>query len=63
MKFCIMNKVSATDASVEHSIEFLTMRNQKGLSFSPINTARSMLPVILKPVDGMNIGNTFYIAT
>jgi len=57
MEFCTMNKVSATDANVEQAIEFLTELYQKDLSFSAINTARSMLSVILKPVDGMTIGN------
>ena len=57
MEFCIMNRVSATEASVEQAIEFLTMLFEKDLSFSAINTAKSMLSVILKPVDGMTLGN------
>ena len=52
-----MNKVSATEASVEQAIEFLTMLFEKDLRVSAINTTRSMLSVILKPVDGMTIGN------
>jgi len=57
MDFCIVIKVSATDANVEQAIEFLTELYQKDLSFSAINIARSMLSVILKTVDGMTIGN------
>ena len=48
MEFCIMNKVSATEASIEQPIEFLAVLFEKNLSFSTINTARSMLSVILK---------------
>lgn len=56
MEFCIMNKISATDAKVEQAIEFLTMFHND-LSFSAINTARSMLSQILKPTDGLSISN------
>ena len=57
MEFCSMSKVSAIEASVEQSMEFLAMLFEKNLSFSAMNTARSMLSVILKPLDGMKSGN------
>ena len=52
-----MNKVSATGAILEQAIEFLTVLYQKDISFSAINTARSMSSVILKPVDSRTIGD------
>ena len=52
-----MKEVIATDAGVEQAIEFLTILYQRNLTFSGINTVKSMLSAIFKPVEGVSIWN------
>ena len=54
--FCNTNKVSITNPSVAEGSEFLLVLFKKGLSYSVINTARSMLSMILKTYNGIEFG-------
>ena len=61
-EFCQDLNLSPTNASISEGSEFLLMLYKKGLSYSVINTARSMLSVILPACNGTEFGKHPIIA-
>ena len=57
-EFCKDCKFSSTNASISEGSEFLLMLYKKGLSYSVINTARSILCMILPALMGQSLANT-----
>ena len=56
IEFCKSNKVCTNNASIAEGSEFLFALYKKGLSYSVINTARSMLSMLLNTYNGIEFG-------
>ena len=55
-EFCQDRNLSPTNASISEGSEFLLTLYKKGLSYSVINTARSMLSMIIPVCNGTEFG-------
>ena len=62
-EFCQDGNFSPTSTSISEASEFLLMLYKKGLSCSVINTARSMLSMILPACNGTEFGKQPVIAS
>lgn len=55
-KYCHSKNVSWVDPSISQALDFLVELYDQGLGHSALNTARSALSCILKPVNGITFG-------
>ena len=62
-EFCQDGNFSPTNTSISEASEFLLMLYKKGLSYSVISTARSMLSMILPACNGTEFGKHPIIAS
>ena len=51
-----MQQIDPVSATVPQALDFLVELFESGIGYSGINTARSALSSVLKPVDGMTFG-------
>ena len=61
MFFCSEKQVDKLNPSLKEILQFLTELQQEGLSYSAINTAKSMLSAILQIIHAKDIGNEVLI--
>ena len=55
--FCIRNKVSIMEATVQQGCQFLTELVNRGMKYSAVNTARSALSALLPKINGKTFGS------
>ena len=56
IKYCHRKHVSCVGPSISQGLDFLVELYDQGIGFSAVNTARSALPCILNPVNGITFG-------
>ncbi|XP_058973292.2 uncharacterized protein [Pocillopora verrucosa] len=54
--YCHKKQIDPVSATVPQALDFLVELFESGIGYSGINTARSALSSVLKPVDGMTFG-------
>ncbi len=55
--FCTMHKYSINKPEINNVLHFLTDLYEKGLGYTSVNTARAALSVVVRNVEGINIGD------
>jgi len=54
--YCHKKQIDPVSATIPQALDFLVELFESGIGYSGINTARSALSSVLKPVNGMTFG-------
>lgn len=55
--FCVKHKYNLTEPSINNVLAFLTYLYEEGLGYTSVNTARAALSLVVRSVEGTNIGD------